>query len=82
MQRRVDRPAAEVRPQHTVAGLLFPPGDPAKMGAQLERLLDDAGLRGRLREQARRRAADFDGHRAIEQMQTLYERIMAGTPGG
>lgn len=62
--------------------LLFPPGDPAKMGAQLARIMDNPDLRARLRQQARRRAADFDGQRAIDQMQALYERIMAGTPGG
>ncbi len=56
--------------------LLFPPGDIPRMSAQLARLLDDGDLRGRLREQARRRAADFDGRRTIERLQSLYERIM------
>lgn len=56
--------------------LLFAPGDIPRMSAQLARLLDDAALRKRLREQALRRAADFDGRRTIERLQALYERIM------
>jgi glycosyltransferase involved in cell wall biosynthesis len=40
-------------------GLLFPPGDPAALGAALQAWLDDAELRGRLRRAARERRASL-----------------------
>jgi glycosyltransferase involved in cell wall biosynthesis len=45
----------------TRPGLLVPPGDPAALGAALRRWLEDAELRGRLRQAARERRASLPG---------------------
>lgn len=64
-----------------VDGLLVRPGKPAELAAALQRLTDDAELRGRLGEAARKRAQTFDiaGWRA--QLAVLWLRLASRRSG-
>jgi glycosyltransferase involved in cell wall biosynthesis len=62
------------------AALLFDPEDVDTMRAALERLLDDAELRARLREAGRERAAGFTWRRTAELTAASYSRALAGRP--
>ena len=55
--------------------LLFPTGDAAALAARLARLLADAGLRARLGEAARRRAAIFDLRHVLDLQVQLYHSL-------
>jgi glycosyltransferase involved in cell wall biosynthesis len=59
------------------AALLFDPEDVDAMRAALERLLSDAELAARLREQGRARAATFTWRRTAELTAAAYERALA-----
>jgi glycosyltransferase involved in cell wall biosynthesis len=65
-----------------VEALLVPPGDPAALGAALERLATDGELRRRLGESARRR---FLERYTVEPMaaayRDLYRDVLAGARG-
>lgn len=57
--------------------LLFQPGDWRELAGLWLRALQDAGLRERLRANAREKIKEFDGHRCVEAMEALYSKIMA-----
>jgi glycosyltransferase involved in cell wall biosynthesis len=54
-------------------GILVPPGDPAALVAAMERILDDASLRRRLRERGPARAREFSIERTAD---ALLEALM------
>lgn len=60
------------------AALLFDPDDPAAIGAAIERLLADEGLRMRLRQAGLARAATFAWERTARETAAVYERALAG----
>jgi glycosyltransferase involved in cell wall biosynthesis len=60
-------------------GLLVPPADPAALARQTRRLLDDAGLRGRLGEAGRRRAEeDYGAPAMVRRFAELYGSVGGG----
>ena len=65
---------AEDAVEHGKNGLLVPPGDARALAGAMGRLVDDAGLRQRLGQQAK---ADFDDHlnyaHFYAQIKTVYE---------
>lgn len=62
---------------HEKSGLLVHPGDADAITGSLRRLLNDAALRQRLAENARRRVQDF----GIDNMTDAYERLYAELAG-
>jgi len=58
-------------------GLLFEPGDVVTLGAQLDRLLGDAGLRGRLRGGADALRPLLDPDRVADAHEALYDQVAA-----
>lgn len=62
-------------------GLLVPPADPEALGAAIERLIAEAGLRERLGATARGRAADFSPARVVPQFEQAYEVALAARRG-
>jgi len=60
-----------------VSGLLVPAQDPGALGQALLRVLEDRGLRERLQEGARAASARYDIARCVEQMQDLYDEVLA-----
>jgi glycosyltransferase involved in cell wall biosynthesis len=61
-----------------VSGFLVNWDDPARVAPLVARLLDDAELRGRLGEAARRRASHFSIAAVAERYCALYHRLAAG----
>jgi rhamnosyl/mannosyltransferase len=62
--------------QDGVSGLIVPPSDPVALGAAIGRLLTDQELRGRLGDQARRRALEeFSLERMMRDMVALYDEV-------
>lgn len=62
-----------------VDGLLVPPRDARSLEAAINRLLDDAGLRARMGEAARKRAVKmFDEERITEALISEYRRLLDG----
>jgi glycosyltransferase involved in cell wall biosynthesis len=65
---------------HGAAGLLVPPGDAGALALGALRLLEDAGLRARLGEAARRRAHTLFGWEALAPAaEAAYRRALAGS---
>jgi glycosyltransferase involved in cell wall biosynthesis len=62
-------------------GLLVPPGDPPALAAAMRRLLDDAPLRLRMGEAARRRAARFRARDVVTRIEETY-RVLLSTEAG
>jgi glycosyltransferase involved in cell wall biosynthesis len=60
------------------AVLLFDPADPVAIRIAIERLLDDAALRERLRAAGLERAATFSWERTARETAAVYERALAG----
>jgi glycosyltransferase involved in cell wall biosynthesis len=60
------------------AALLFDPADAAAIAAAIERLLADAPLRGRLRDDGLARAATFSWERTARETVRSYELALAG----
>jgi glycosyltransferase involved in cell wall biosynthesis len=58
-------------------GLVVPPADPRALADGIVTLLRDDGLRARLGEGARRRAAEFDIRSSMRRMETVYEELLA-----
>jgi glycosyltransferase involved in cell wall biosynthesis len=58
-------------------GKLVPPADAEALASALGALLDDAALRARLAEAARAAARRYDVASAVEQMQGLYDEVLA-----
>lgn len=59
-------------------GILVPPGDPTALAEALARLGGDEGLRQRMGQVSRRRAADeFSWSRAVSEWTSLFERAVA-----
>jgi glycosyltransferase involved in cell wall biosynthesis len=59
------------------AALLFDPSDPAAIRSAIERLLDDAPLRQRLRAAGLQRAVQFSWERCAAETAAAYERALA-----
>ena len=57
------------------AGLFVPGGDPAALGAAIERVLRDDDLHARLSVAARRRAREFDETRWLDGVLEMYARV-------
>ena len=76
----VDRralPADSVLEPISSGGLLVAPSSPEQLAAALGRLLDDAGLRARLCESARRTVEQRYSFAArMEKIRTIYERLL------
>lgn len=70
-----DLPGCREEIEDDESGLLFPTGDAAALTAQLARLMADAGLRARLGEAARRRAAIFDLRHVLDLQAQLYRSL-------
>jgi glycosyltransferase involved in cell wall biosynthesis len=70
-----DIPGCTEEVEDGVSGLLFACGDAAALADQLTRLLTDAGLRRRLGEEARARAAMFDRERVLDVQVELYRSL-------
>ena len=64
-----------------VTGLLVPPGDDAALGAALDRVLGEAGLREALGRQAFEASRAYDVRSCVEQMEALYDEVL-GERGG
>jgi len=64
-----------------VTGLLVPPGDDAALGAALDRVLGDAGLREALGRRAFEASRAYDVRSCVEQMEALYDEVL-GERGG
>jgi glycosyltransferase involved in cell wall biosynthesis len=58
-------------------GLLVPPRDAEALGRALLRVLSDRPLRASLAEGARRESARYDIQECVEQMQALYDEVLA-----
>jgi len=56
-------------------GLVVPPADPRALAEGIIRLLDDASIRSKFGEAARRRAAGFDIRQAVQRMEAVYEAL-------
>jgi type III pantothenate kinase len=66
-----------------VTGAHVPPKDPHALAARLRQLLGDAGLRGRMGvEGARRAALRYTWEQVAAETETVYERLLRGTPSG
>ncbi|MCH7812339.1 MAG: glycosyltransferase, partial [Chloroflexi bacterium] len=62
-----------------ISGLLVPPADAGALAQAIERLLDDARLRARLGEAARRRIVEhFTWRETAAQTLALYQEVLAG----
>ena len=57
-------------------GLVVPPADREALAGGIIALLRDAGLRARLGEAAKRRAADFDIRSAVRRTEEVYEELL------
>ena len=62
-----------------VDGLLVPPDQPAPLGAALARLVDAPGLRDSLGRQAQVASRRYDVRTCVDQMQALYDEVLAGS---
>ncbi len=60
-----------------VSGLLVPPADASALAGALERAVTDAALRGALGRRAREESRLYDVQACVEQMQTLYDEVLA-----
>ncbi len=60
---------------HEVDALLYPPGDVAALVACLRRLRDDAGLRARLADAGRHRAAEYTPARTAAAVMDAYRQL-------
>jgi glycosyltransferase involved in cell wall biosynthesis len=68
--------------EHGVHGLLVRPRDPAALGTAMQSLLDDAELRRRLGEAARRRAREeFTVERMVQGTESVYRAAIARRAG-
>jgi len=60
-----------------VTGLLFPPGDPAALAEQIDRLLSDRALSARMAENARERAQrEFTIEAMTDRVEALYRQLL------
>lgn len=72
-----DLPAYEGVLAHGTRGLLFRPGDPADLAAQLDRLLDDAPGRARMIDDGLRWAREHgDWQRSVDAFERLYHHAV------
>jgi glycosyltransferase involved in cell wall biosynthesis len=56
--------------------VVVPPADPDALAEGIITLLRDDGLRARLGEAAKRRAADFDIRAAVRRTEEIYEGLL------
>jgi glycosyltransferase involved in cell wall biosynthesis len=62
------------------AGLVVPEGDPGALAAALQRLLDDAALRGRLAEAGRARVlARFTQRQVAQETVEVYREVLTAS---
>ena len=64
-----------------VSGLLVPPADAEALAGALERVVTDAELRGALGRRALEESRRYDVQACVEQMQTLYDQVLAEGKG-
>ena len=57
------------------SGLLAPPRNPETLAANILKLMDDAALARRLREQALKQLSQFGLRRMAKRMEGIYERV-------
>jgi glycosyltransferase involved in cell wall biosynthesis len=62
------------------AGVLLDPDDESAWALEIERVLDDAGHRGRLRETGLRRAREFSWQRAARETAAVYRSLLGDRP--
>lgn len=62
-------------------GLLVPPADPARLATALERIVEDAALRRRLADSARKASVRYDIQECVRQMEALYDDVLGGPHG-
>jgi glycosyltransferase involved in cell wall biosynthesis len=60
-----------------VTGLLVPPRDSAALAAALTALVNDPVRRESLARAARRASARYDIQRCVDEMQTVYDEVLA-----
>jgi glycosyltransferase involved in cell wall biosynthesis len=64
-----------------VTGLLVPPGDAASLAGALDRVAADAALRDGLGRRALEASKRYDVRTCVEEMQRLYDEVLAGGRG-
>lgn len=57
-------------------GLLVPPGDPVALRGALERLLNEPGLRERMGQAAKQRAAEFRASVIVPRIEAIYHQLV------
>jgi len=62
-------------------GLLVPPEDPVRLGAAIDRLCGDAGLRSRLGQAGARRVQEFSVARMTDATMDVYRQALRGADG-
>jgi glycosyltransferase involved in cell wall biosynthesis len=71
-----DVPSMRERIDHGVTGLLTPAKNPTRLAASILRLIEDAALRERLADQARRHVVEaYPVEQQVRRYETLYERV-------
>ena len=64
--------------EHDVSGILIPPGDSQAFASAAARLVSDPGLRSRLGDAARGRAAHFDALEMTKGTEAVYNEVLSG----
>ena len=63
--------------EHGVQGLVIPPADSRALARAVVTLLEDGGLRRRMGDRARCRAAEFDIRKAVRRIEEVYDALVS-----